>query len=139
MKARVLTTLAASLLTLPLLAAAANPGCASVEVQNVRPAQGRLMVAAYLDAETFGKAAASQLALAAGEATMRFDLCGLSGESVALTLYQDLNSDGKMNANLVGMPTEPWGASGHPGMMGPKWEATKVPLDGKPIVVQMSK
>ncbi|MDQ2779818.1 MAG: DUF2141 domain-containing protein [Pseudomonadota bacterium] len=136
---RILPILTASLLTLPLMAHAASPGCATVEVQNVRPQQGRLMVAAYNSAETFSKTATTSLALPAGDATMRFELCGLSGDTVALTLFQDLNSDGKLGTNLLGVPNEPWGASGHPGMMGPKWETTKVSLDGRPIVVQMSK
>lgn len=136
---RIVPILAASLLALPLLARAATPGCAAVEVQNVRPQQGRLMVAAFASAETFSKISVSSLALPAGDATMRFELCGLSGDTVALTLFQDLNSDGKLGTNLLGVPNEPWGASGHPGMMGPKWEATKVPLNDQPIVVQMSK
>ncbi|MEO5734070.1 MAG: DUF2141 domain-containing protein [Rubrivivax sp.] len=135
----ILSVMTAAVLAQPLLAHAANPGCATVEVQNVRPQQGRLMVAAFTSAETFAKTSVSSLALPAGDATMRFELCGLSGDTVALTLFQDLNSDGKLGTNLVGIPNEPWGASGRPGMMGPKWDATKVTLDGQPIVVQMSK
>jgi len=119
-------------------AAAAEPGCATVEVQNVRPQQGRLMVAAFLNAESFSKAAARSLDLAAGEATMRFEICGLAGDSVALTLYQDLDSDGRMGRNLLGMPTEPWGASGKPGMMGPSWDTARMLLDGQTLVVKMS-
>jgi uncharacterized protein (DUF2141 family) len=122
----------------PAVAQAAAPGCASVEVQNVRPQQGRLMVAAFLNAETFSKKAVTSMDLAAGEATMRFDICGLSGDSVALTLYQDLDSDGKMGRNLLGIPTEPWGATGKPGMMGPTWDSTRMALDGQVLVVKMS-
>ncbi len=125
-------------LQLPLPALAAGPGCATVEVQNVRPQQGQLMVAAYLDAESFRKKPALSLKLVADEATMRFEICGLTGETVALTLFQDLDSDGKMGSNLLGMPTEPWGASGSPGMMGPTWETAKMALDGQTLVVKMS-
>jgi uncharacterized protein (DUF2141 family) len=122
----------------PASAQPATPGCAVVEVQNVRPQQGRLMVAAFLTPETFGKKAATSIDIAAGEATMRFAVCGLSGDSVALTLYQDLDGDGKMGRNLLGMPTEPWGASGKPGMTGPSWETTRMPLDGQVLLVKMS-
>lgn len=118
--------------------APAPTGCVQVEVQNVRPQQGQLMVAAYLDAESFGKKPAAQMRLAAGEAVTRFQLCGLSGSTVALTMYQDLDSDGKMNKNIVGLPTEPWGASGSPGSFGPSWETGRVALDGKPIVVKLT-
>ena len=113
-------------------------GCATVEVHNVRPQQGFLMLAAYADADTYNKTPLAQMRLAAGDASMTFQLCGLSGESVALTLFQDLDSDGKMGRNLLGMPTEPWGSSGSPGMFGPQWETGKVALDGRTIVVKMS-
>ena len=51
---------------------------------------------------------------------MRFEFCGLSGDCVALTLFQDLDSDGKMGKNVLGMPTEPWGASGSPRRIRPQ-------------------
>ncbi len=112
--------------------------CVSVEVQNVRPQQGHLMLAAYSDAESFGKKPVQSLRVPAGDATTIVQVCGLAGSSVAFTLFQDLDSDGKMGKNALGMPTEPWGSSGTPGMFGPSWETGKVALDGKPIVVRMS-
>ncbi len=138
------TTAAGALLSAALLVAAspaqAQDGCAQVEVQNVRPQQGQLMVAAFGSAEQYRKKPLSQLRLPAGEgATMRFQLCGLSGAAeVALTLFQDLDSDGRMGTNLVGMPSEPWGSSGSPGTFGPSWETGRVKLDGSVIVVKMS-
>ncbi len=133
--------LSAALFTIALAfqaQAQAPAGCAEVEVHNVRPQQGQLMVAAYGDADSYQKKPLSQLRLAAGDSVMRFQVCGLSGSAVALMLFQDLDSDGKMGRNLVGMPTEPWGSSGTPGMMGPTWDSGRVPLDGKTIVVKMS-
>ena len=119
--------------------AVAPPDCATVEVQDVRPQQGLLMVAAYSNAADFGKKPVTRLRLKAAEAVMRFQLCGLQGQTAALMLFQDLDSDGKMGQNLVGMPTEPWGRSGTPGAVGPRWDTASLPLDGKTIVVQMSK
>jgi len=113
-------------------------GCAQVEVHNVRPQQGSLMLAAYADADSFLKKPELSLRLAAGDAVMQFQICGLTANAVALTLYQDLDSDGKLGRNLMGMPSEPWGSSGAPGAFGPSWEAARVPLDGKTIVVKMS-
>jgi uncharacterized protein (DUF2141 family) len=134
--AAVLSALAMS--SLPARAAAA---CVNVEVQNVRPGQGTLMVAAYADAATFSKTpvAATQMKTGA-ETTMTFPLCGVAGDRVALTLYQDLNGNGKLDNNVMGIPTEPWGASGKPAAMSaPTWDATAVPLDGATIVVKLSK
>ena len=131
--------------TAPLAVSAQTPattptpaGCTTVEVQNVRPQAGFLMLAAYADAASYGKKPVASLRLAAADAVMRFPLCGLVGDSVALQLFQDLDTDGKMGANLVGMPTEPWGSSGSPAMLGPTWDTGKVALDGKTIVVRLS-
>ena len=112
--------------------------CVKVEVQNVRPQQGQLMVAAFGSAESFGKKPMAQMRVPAGEATTTFELCGLSGDSVALTMFQDLDSDGQMGHNLLGMPSEPWGSSGKPGTFGPSWETAKVALDGSTIVVRLT-
>lgn len=138
------TTTAAALLSAVLLAAAppaaAQEGCAQVEVHNVRPQQGHLMLVAYGSADQYRKKPLTQLRLAAGEAaTMRFSVCGLAGSGeVALMLFQDLDSDGRMGTNVVGMPNEPWGSSGSPGAFGPSWETGRVKLDGAVIVVKMS-
>lgn len=112
--------------------------CAEVIVENVRPQQGQLLVAAYGNAQTFGKTALTQHRVAAGEARTSFRLCNLSGGEVALTLFQDLDSDGRLARNLLGVPSEPWGASGSPGTFGPSWELSRVALDGKPIVIKLS-
>ncbi|MBX3603558.1 MAG: DUF2141 domain-containing protein [Rubrivivax sp.] len=128
--------------TVALLATAgsahAEGQCADVEVHNVRPQQGQLMVAAYDAADRFGRQPLASLRAPAGDAVTTLRLCGLAGSEVALTLFQDLDGDGRMGRNAFGMPTEPWGASGSPGMMGPKWESTRVPLDGRVILVKLS-
>ena len=129
---------AALLVATPALAQTA--GCAQIEVQNVRPEQGMLMVAAYADAASYNKEPVAALQMKAAGATMTFSLCGLSGSAVALRLYQDINGNGKLDANLFGIPSEPWGASGKPpAMSAPTWDTTGVPLDGSTIVVKLSK
>lgn len=128
---------------LALLGALSGPSvqaqdCATVEVRNVRPGQGSLMIAAYAGADSYGKKPVTAIRLPAGEAVMSFPLCGVSGKDVALMLFQDLDNDGKMGRNLMGLPTEPWGSSGTPGMFGPSWETGRVARDTAPIVVHMS-
>lgn len=114
-------------------------GCIQVEVHNVRPQQGQLMLAAYLDADSYGKKPVASVRVPAGEEITRVQICGLSGGQVAVTMFQDLDGDGKMNKNLVGMPTEPWGSSGTPGSFGPSWETGRVALDSKPVIVKLVK
>lgn len=131
---------AATIASSPAQAQTPASGCARIEVQNVRPEQGMLMIAAYADAATFNKSPVVALQMRAGAATMSFPLCGLSGATVALMLFQDLNGNGKLDANVLGIPSEPWGASGQPAAMSPPtWSTTSVPLDSTTIVVKLSK
>ena len=127
----------AAFVTVPPASAQAQ-NCVTVEVHNVRPQQGHIMVAAYSDTEAFGKQAVVSMRIQAGETITPLQLCGVTGSQVALTLFQDLDNDGKMGRNLLGMPTEPWGSSGKPGTFGPSWETAKVVLDGTAIVVRLS-
>lgn len=113
-------------------------GCVAVEVHNVQARQGHLMLSAFVDAESFNKAPVTAIRTVATDAVMKLQVCGLSGSEVALTLFQDLDSDGKLSRNLLGVPSEPWGASGTPGFTGPQWETSKVPLNGSAIVVRLS-
>jgi uncharacterized protein (DUF2141 family) len=112
--------------------------CTAIEVHNVRPQQGQLMLAAYNSAESFNKKPLAQTKVVAGDAITRVEFCGLNGAEIAIVMFQDLDSDGKMGKNVIGIPTEPWGSSGTPGVFGPTWETGKVALDGKAIVVKLS-
>ena len=115
--------------------------CVQIEVKNLRPQEGLLMVAAYTDEADFkAKKVATAVQLRATDSTtLSFPLCGLSGASVAIQMYQDINGNGKLDTSVLGMPTEPWGASGKPPRMSaPTWETSQVPLTGSSIVVKLS-
>lgn len=132
-----------SLLAAVACAGAAAQTCLTVEVQHVRPQQGQLMLAAHADPQQHGRAPIASIRVPAGDATTRFEWClpdVVRDAPFAIWMFQDLDGDGKMGRNLVGLPTEPWGASGQPGMMGPDWATTKVvrPADGGAVVVRLS-
>ena len=132
----VCTALVALLSSIP---AARAQDCAQVEVRNLRPEQGMLMLAAYADAASFRKTALMEMRLRPTAETMTLQVCGLGGNAVAFTLFQDLNNNGKLDSNPFGIPTEPWGASGKTSAMSaPTWESAQVLLDGGPIVVKLS-
>jgi uncharacterized protein (DUF2141 family) len=137
-----LCTAAVALLSFTGMAQAQTrtPGCAQVEVQNLRPAQGVLMLAAYGDAATFRKTASTAMQVEAKAETMQLQVCGLGDSAVALMLFQDLNSNGKLDSNPFGIPNEPWGASGKTSaFVAPTWDSAQVPLDGSTIVIKLTK
>lgn len=118
--------------------------CAPVEVQNLRVGQGTLMLAAYDSAEAFGsRTPAARVRLPATAETLNFKLCVPGSQTVSITLFQDLNDNGRLDVSVLGIPSEPFGASGTPAAFGPPtWEATQVTLDPAataPLVIKLSK
>lgn len=136
-------TAAAAVLFAVFSAAATAQTCAPVEVRNVRPTQGTLMVVAYTSEAEFNKKPAAAMQLKTTAETLSFSVClPAVATHVALMMFQDINDNGKMDSNILGIPSEPWGSSGKPSNFGPpNWAAASValPADGKPIVVMLSK
>jgi uncharacterized protein (DUF2141 family) len=122
---------------LSLLSVGAAQACTTIEFRNVKPKAGFVMAAVYDSAESYNKKPMSGLRLAADGATVSHKLCGMEGKQIAISAFQDLNEDGKMNFNIMGMPTEPWGASGKPSAFGaPTWATTVVTVSDAAIVVE---
>ena len=104
-----------------LLATSAHAGDLRVIVDGVNSADGKVMVAMFDKASEFpsGKRINAQMAPAAkGAVTVEFK--GVPPGRYALSAFHDVNGNGRLDANMVGMPTEPYGASRDArGKMGP--------------------
>lgn len=113
--------------------------CPVLELQGVKPGEGTLRIAVYGSAESFNKKPVFSVTVAAPAAsTYRLGLCGVSSAEAAVTLFQDTNDNGKMDTNIIGIPSEPWGASGRPVMGPPSWDAAKVAVNGSPIIIKLN-
>jgi uncharacterized protein (DUF2141 family) len=110
-----------------------------LELQGVKPGEGTLRIAVYGSAESFNKKPVFALNVAApASSTFRLGLCGVSSAEAAVTLFQDTNDNGKMDTNVIGIPSEPWGASGRPVMGPPSWDAAKVAVSGSLIIIKLN-
>ena len=114
--------------------------CAQVEVQGLRIGQGMLMIAAYADEASFRKTPVATLRTEPTTETLHVEVCGLTGNAAAFTMYQDLNGNGTLDTNPFGLPIEPWGSSGKPSAFAPPtWGTTQVALDGSTVIVKLIK
>ncbi len=92
-----------------------NPttGELTVSVEGVRTIKGKIYMAVYNRADGFLKvenAVATKIAPVTGKRVLiRFR--NLKPGYYAIATYHDKNNDGKMNKNLVGIPTEYYGFS----------------------------
>lgn len=126
-----------------LLAAATVPAAACervAEIRHVRVGGGPVLVAVYADEASFRKTAVAGFKLAPDKTTLALPLCDVRVAELAVVAYQDMNANDKLDANLLGLPTEPWGASGSGTLIGPpSWASARVRADTGVIAVELSK
>ena len=130
-----------ALLALLLSAGAAHAGDLTIRIDDVKTAQGQLMVALYDSADGFLKRTLKTGAVpaVAGGATVVFRDVPAGDYGVAL--YHDANGNGKMDRNAIGMPVEDYAFSNNAiGNMGPpSFEQAKftVPQAGTSVTVSL--
>ncbi len=122
----------------PLLASGAE---LEVTVKNVKSADGALRVGLYASEADYRKTAIRQLKAEPvhGQVALRF--ADLPAGEYAIAMYHDRNDNGKLDSNLVGVPTEPYGFSGEPAAFGPPaWREARVRVapEGAAISVRLS-
>jgi uncharacterized protein (DUF2141 family) len=111
-------------LMLGLAVGTAHAADLDLTVAEARSAEGRVMVALFNDAEGFGKMLEAKRVAAAilpidGSAA-RLVIGGLAPGRYAVSVVHDQNGNGKLDTNLLGLPTEGYGFSRDArGTMGP--------------------
>jgi uncharacterized protein (DUF2141 family) len=109
-----ITAAAACTLALAALASAnaqADQVTLSVRVDNVRPAQGAVRVAMFSEGAWLSDQPVAALQIGASGASVTLRLIAPAAGRYGLAAYQDLNGDGELNRNLIGIPVEPYGFS----------------------------
>lgn len=98
----------------------------NIEFTNIKKGQGKLWIAIYKPEEPFAGKEKPKIyriveVKAAAPQTVSFDL---NPGRYALAVYHDLNSNGVLDKNFVGIPKEPYGFSKNfrPKLSAPKFE-----------------
>jgi uncharacterized protein (DUF2141 family) len=104
----------------------------SVEVAGLKSAKGKLLFAVYDRAEDFLKQPIRTTAVDAHPGKVWAVIADLPPGDYALSVFQDENGNGKLDANPTGMPIEPYGFSNDAeGSYGPpSFKASLVHLSG---------
>ncbi len=113
--------------------------CPTLNVTGLKADEGVLMIAVYAKSEEFFKKPAWMTAQKVSTTSMQIPVCNLDVEEIAITAFQDMNGNEKLDMNPIGIPTEPYAASGTPAMFGaPTWKDTKVAYKGatSPIAIK---
>ena len=117
-------------------------GSLSVTLTQVRDARGQLRVGLYQDPKTFRKEAQAfalqQVPATPGTVQVRFT--NLPPGRYAIMAYHDENGDGELNRRLGMFPTEGYGLSNNPKVMGPPQfedSAFQVPAAGQAVSIEI--
>ena len=97
------------------LVAAASAADLSVKISNIQDSTGMVMVALFAPGTDFPKTVSQgqQVAAAARSADgdLRVVFVDLPPGQYAVSAYHDRNGNGKLDTNLMGIPSEPYGFS----------------------------
>jgi uncharacterized protein (DUF2141 family) len=106
----------------------------TIQIVNIRheDAPLRLQILRGEDAFRRGEPSVAAMVVPASADGVRLSLDSLRGGEYAIRVVQDLNGNGALDTNAVGMPTEPWGMSNDAvGNFGPpSWDDAKFAVPG---------
>ena len=122
----------------PLLATAAE---LEITVENVKTADGALRVGLYASEADYRKTALRQLKAVPAPGRIAIRFADLPAGEYAIAMYHDRNDNGKLDSNLVGVPTEPYGFSGESAAVGALgWDEARIRVaaEGAAISVRLS-
>ncbi len=118
----------------------AESATVTVNVEGFKKQQGAIM-AALVDANGYkgGKPVQARKVDVDGDVVI-LTFSDLPAGEYAVRMFHDVNSDGQMNANAFGMPTEPFAFSNNAvGTMGPApWSKAKFTVNGADVVQNIS-
>ena len=92
-------------------AVAKSPPTTRLVIAGVRPSRGKLKVAIYTYAGSFPNPASASQTLELSPTNPTVETLLPSMKQFAVAVYQDINSDGELNRNRFGIPTEPFAFS----------------------------
>ncbi|MEV4781098.1 DUF2141 domain-containing protein [Burkholderia sp. LMU1-1-1.1] len=133
----------AAAVALAALTSTAQAGTLTLDLTGVAAGKGPLMVAVYDNGKDFLRKPMRTLKATATASTTLVKLPDLAPGEYAVSLYQDINDNGKMDTLVFGIPSEPTGTSNNaPSNFGPpKYEAARftMPADDKTLAIDLHK
>ena len=120
-----------SALSLSLVCGAVQAGELHVEVKGLTEIKGDLLVAVFNQKGQWLKQASVNRKLGVTQSVLSVQFDNLPEGEYAVSVFHDLNSNGKLDSNAVGMPTEPYGFSNNAASNfgPPSFDAAKIKLD----------
>ncbi|HHL53040.1 MAG TPA: DUF2141 domain-containing protein [Flammeovirgaceae bacterium] len=82
-----------------------------VEVENIQSTEGSIRVGLFNSKKTFLEDAYKGITARPQKGTMTFTFEHIPPGEYTVSVYHDLNDNGELDSNMMGIPTEPYGIS----------------------------
>lgn len=126
------TRIAAALAIFSMTAPQAMAADLTIQVEGIAAPQGAIMLGLFDEAsyKSEGSIRGASLEVVGTAVTVTFE--DLAPGEYAVKLYHDVNGDGELNTNAIGIPAEPYAFSNNArGRFGPaKWSAARFVVEG---------
>jgi uncharacterized protein (DUF2141 family) len=133
------TSIVAALFVSTAFSIPASAAELTVEIKGIAQDAGKISLAVYKQADTWMKHGLTARNVDAKKDGVSVTFTDLAEGEYAIAIYHDENGNGKLDANLIGIPTEPYAFSNDAaGKFGPPtFEQSKFKLDAakKSIVI----
>jgi uncharacterized protein (DUF2141 family) len=117
--------------------AASAQATLTVQVTGVESATGSVVVGICPKSFDESTCSAGQT-LPAKAGSMRFTFRNVAAGSYAIAVYHDVNGNGRLDKQLIGIPAEPYGFSNDVGRIGPpSFEGARVRVDAPATTVSV--
>lgn len=125
----------ATLFTAALAATSASAATLKVVIDGAVPGKGTLRVTLFASEEGWLKTGVRSLEIKADSAKVSALVENLEDGEYAISVIDDLNDNGRIDKNAMGIPKEPYGFSNNAkGLFGPaKWANAKFTVEGDGI------
>ena len=102
----------------------------TIQIDDIKSADGQIMIALFNSAATFQSAPVKATAVAAAAGSTTVTIADLPAGDYAIALYHDANGNGQLDRNALGMPTEDYAFSNNAmGQRGaPSFDAARIAL-----------
>lgn len=116
----------------------------NLRISNVEFSRGKIYLALYDRAEGFlqpGKARALYVWPVSATGTFGNVAGDLPPGTYAVSCFHDLNNNGKLDTNLFGVPTEPYGFSNNarPKFRAPTWSEAQFTFNGQAVSIRLER
>ena len=102
----------------------------NITIKNIKTIQGAIIIDIYENKSDFLKKNLKSQTIAVDDIEMRISFKDVKSGEYAIGVIHDINDNGKLDTNFIGIPKEPIGTSNNPRprMGPPKWDDAKFVL-----------